>query len=337
MAREPGRRCGHRDPPGRRDMTAQRPELELLSEIDLIASEGPVVVAIGGGHGLARALEAVTAYAGEVTAIVTVADDGGSSGRLTPALEVPPPGDIRRALLALTDSDSSWRDLVSYRFAAGDIAGHSLGNLILTALTDLLGDFEAAVDVVGVMLGARGSVVPSAPVPLTLCAEVDGAEIRGQVAIARSQGRIERLWVDPDAAATPTALRAIAAADQIVLAPGSLYTSLLAVLVVDGLIEAINASPGALVQVANLTTQDGETLSLSGAAHVDELTRVSGVRPPDRVIVHDGPLAVPDGLAALAFDDGPAVVRADVADAADGHPQHNPARLAAVLRRLVGG
>ncbi|MEX2323467.1 MAG: gluconeogenesis factor YvcK family protein [Acidimicrobiia bacterium] len=318
-------------------MTAPRPELELLAEIDLIASDGPVVVAIGGGHGLARALEAVTAYAGAVTAIVTVADDGGSSGRLTPALEVPPPGDVRRALLALTDADSPWRDLVAYRFADGDVAGHSLGNLILAALTDLLGDFESAVDAVGAMLGARGIVVPSASVPLTLCADVDGTEVRGQVAIARSRGHVERLWVDPPAAATPAALRAISAADQIVLAPGSLYTSLLAVLVVDGVVEAINASSGALVQVANLTTQDGETLGLTGSDHVDELTRVSGVRPPDRVIVHDGPLEVPEGLVAPTLDDGPAVVRADVADAAAGHPQHNPARLAAVLRRLVGG
>jgi len=318
-------------------MTAQRPELELLAEIELIASDGPVVVAVGGGHGLARALEAVTAYAGAITAIVTVADDGGSSGRLSPALEVPPPGDIRRALLALTDADSPWRDLVGYRFAGGDVAGHSLGNLILAALTDLLGDFESAVDAVGGMLGARGSVVPSASVPLTLCAEVDGIEISGQVAIARSRGHVERLWVDPAAAATPTALRAITAADQIVLAPGSLYTSLLAVLVVDGVAEAINASSGVLVQVANLTTQDGETLGLSGADHVDELTRVAGLRPPDHVIVHDGPLSVPEGLTALALDEGPAVIRADVADAAAGHPQHNPARLAAVLRRLVGG
>jgi uncharacterized cofD-like protein len=318
-------------------MTAQRPELELLAEIDLTTSDGPVVAAIGGGHGLARALEAVTAYASAVTAIVTVADDGGSSGRLTPALEMPAPGDIRRALLALTDADSTWRDLIAYRFADGDVSGHSLGNLILAALTDLLGDFDFAIDAVGTMLGARGSVVPSAPVPLTLCAEVAGAEVRGQVAIARSRAQVERLWVEPAAAATPAALRAIAGADQVVLAPGSLYTSLLAVLVVDGVSEAINAASGALVQVANLTTQDGETLGLSGGGHVTELTRLSGVRPPDRVIVHDGPLQVPEGLVALTLGDGPTVVRADVADATHGHPQHNPARLAAVLRRLVGG
>jgi uncharacterized cofD-like protein len=317
-------------------MTAQRPELELLAEIDLIAADGPVVVAIGGGHGLARALEAVSAYAGAVTAIVTVADDGGSSGRLTPALEVPPPGDIRRALLALTDGDSPWGDLVSYRFTDGDIAGHSLGNLILAALTDLMGDFESAVEAVGVMLGARGTVIPSASVPLTLCADVDGSEVRGQVAIALSRGSVERLWVDPSVTTVPAAVRAIAAADQIVLAPGSLYTSLLAVLVVEGIVEAINASSGALVQVVNLTTQDGETLGLSGSDHVDELTRIAGLRPPDHVIVHDGALPVPDGLAALTLDDAPAVIRADVADAAEGHPQHNPARLAAVLRRLVG-
>lgn len=317
-------------------MTAQRPELELLAEIDLIASEGPAVVAIGGGHGLARALEAVTAYAAAITAIVTVADDGGSSGRLTPALDMPPPGDIRRALLAMTDEDSRWRDLVAYRFGGGDIAGHSLGNLILAALTDLLGDFEGAVETVGRMLGARGSVVPAAPVPLTLCAWVDGTDVQGQVAIARARGSIGRLWVEPAASASSSALQAIAGADQIVLAPGSLYTSLLAVLVVDGMADAINASSAALVQVANLTTQDGETLGLSGEDHIDELTRVAGLRPPDHVILHEGPLSVPAGLSPLTLGERPAVIRADVADGGDGHPQHNPARLAAVLRRLVG-
>ena len=317
-------------------MTIDRPGVELLAELTLDAAEGPDVVAIGGGHGLARTLEAVVAYAGNTTAIVTVADDGGSSGRLSPALDIPPPGDIRRALLALSADDSVWKGLVAHRFSEGDIAGHSLGNLILAALTDQLGDFELGVEALGVMIGARGAVIPTAAVPLVLAAQVDGREVRGQVAIAQGRGRIERLWVEPsDAPASVSALAALAAADQIVLAPGSLYTSLLASLVVGEMAEAINSARSTLVQVGNLTTQDGETLGLGGADHIDELSRIVGLRTPDRVVVHDGPLQVPPGVETLIFDDRPTVIRADVADSKDGHPQHNPARLAAVLRRLV--
>ena len=149
-----------------------------MSETDLLVEpllqeleedyDGLQVVAVGGGHGLSAALRAVLEYADAVTAIVTVADDGGSSGRIAPDLEIPPPGDIRRALLAMTDQPSLWRSLIEYRFSNSDVAGHSLGNLILAAMAELGGGFGDAVDTVGRLLGARGAVVPVADERLEL-------------------------------------------------------------------------------------------------------------------------------------------------------------------------
>jgi uncharacterized cofD-like protein len=309
----------------------------VLEELERAFDDGSWVTAIGGGHGLARALQAVVGYAGSISAVVTVADDGGSSGRLSPALSIPPPGDIRRALLALSPESSPWRAVVEYRFSESDVAGHSLGNLLLAALTEIRGDFDDAIQVLGGLLGARGTVTPAATAPLTLEADVDGDVIRGQVAIARGRGRVSGLRVRPaDAPASPAALAAIAAADQIVLGPGSLFTSVLAALVVDGIADAVNDSSAMLVYVCNLITQDGETLDMSGPEHVAALGSIAGLRPPDRVVAHEGPLDVPPGLARVAFEDElPGLVRADVADRTAAWPEHDPALLGAVLRRLV--
>ena len=298
---------------------------------------GVRVAALGGGHGLAGALRAVLGYAGDVTAIVTVADDGGSSGRLSPALEIPPPGDIRMALLALSPEGSVWRDLMEYRFEESDVAGHSLGNLIIAALANLSGSFEDALDQAARLLGARGTVLPAAPVPLVLEADVDGQVVTGQVAIARSRGTITDVRLVPGDVPTGSRVTgALAAADQIVLGPGSLFTSVIAGLRVPGVAEAVNAAAGRLVYVCNLTTQDGETLGMSGENHISALIGIGGVRPPDAVVVHDGPLEVPAGLTRVDFEGSPVeVVRADVADPSAEWPQHDPARLGAVLQRLA--
>jgi uncharacterized cofD-like protein len=301
---------------------------------------GVQVAALGGGHGLAGALQAILDYAGGLTAVVTVADDGGSSGRLSSALGIPPPGDIRRALLAMSPEPSVWRDLMEFRFEEADVAGHSLGNLIIAALTSLSGSFEDALDTIGRLLGARGAVVPAAPVPLVLEAAVDGEVVSGQVAIARSHGRISDVRVKPaDAQAGRRALDAIAFADQIVLGPGSLFTSVIAGLRVPGIAEAVNASRGRLVYVCNLTTQDGETLGMSGPDHVAALAEVGRIRPPDAVVTHDGPLVVPPGLTRVTVEDGEIagtpVFAGDVADPRADWPRHDPTRLGAVLRRLA--
>jgi len=313
----------------------------LLEELEP-GAPGPKVVAVGGGHGLAQALVAVRGYAAAITAVVTVADDGGSSGRLAPALGIPPPGDCRQALLALSPDPSRWRSIAAHRFESGDVAGHSLGNLILAGLAAETGSLEEALAVLGRLLGARGRVVPVAPGALRLRAVIDGAEVAGQVAIALSRGRIASLWVDPpETAASPAALEALEGADQVVIGPGSLFTSLAAVLVVPGLAAAVNASPGRLVYVCNLTTQDGETLGMDGAAHVRALCAVAGVRVPDVVVANEAPFAVPATVEAVRVDRadisalGARLELAGLADAAALWPQHDAARLGAVLRRLA--
>ena len=310
----------------------------LLEELEA-SYDGLHVVALGGGHGLAAALQAILEYADTITAVVGVADDGGSSGRLSPGLSIPSPGDIRRALLALSPEPSVWRRLMDFRFEGADVAGHSLGNLIIAALTEMSGSFEDALHTVGRLLGARGAVVPAAVEPLVLEADVDGATVQGQVAIARSRGRITDLRVRPEGiGATRSAREAIGAADQIVLGPGSLFTSLIAGLKVPGIAEAVNASPAKLVYVCNLTTQDGETLGLDGGEHIAALADIGGVRPPDAVVAHEGPLAVPAGLTRVSLDAGGGgwiLARGDIADPDAPWPQHDPARLGAVLRRLA--
>lgn len=311
----------------------------LLAELDLDV-EGRRVAALGGGHGLAVALRAILDFADIITAIVGVADDGGSSGRLVPALSIPPMGDIRRALLALSPDPSLWRRLMEFRFdeAGADIGGHSLGNLLIAALTEMSGSFEDALNTAGRLLGARGAVVPAAAEPLTLEADVDGTTVRGQVAIATGRGTITALRVLPDTArATRTASSAIVAADEIVLGPGSLFTSVIASLRVPGIAEAINAASGTLIYVCNLTTQDGETLGMDGSAHVAALSGVGGLRRPDVVVAHDGPLAVPPGLTRVAVPvvGGAKIVTADLADPEAEWPAHDAARLGAILRRLA--
>jgi uncharacterized cofD-like protein len=303
--------------------------------------DGLQVAAIGGGHGLSAALRAILDYADVITAIVSVGDDGGSSGRLAPDLDIPPPGDIRRALLALTDQPSLWRSLVEFRFAGSDVDGHSLGNLIIAAMTDLGGGFADAINTVGRLLGAGGAVVPVAEQRLTIEADVDGNLVSGQVAVALSRGIITDLRVTPEVPATRAALDALGAADQIVLGPGSLYTSVIAPLRVGGMADAVNASPAKLIYICNLTTQDGETLGMSGLEHVEALVAIAGIRTPDVVVVHEGAMTTPDGLTPVGFgleeamDAEIRVELGDIARQGAQWPEHDPARLGAVLRRLA--
>ncbi|MFQ5523843.1 MAG: uridine diphosphate-N-acetylglucosamine-binding protein YvcK [Acidimicrobiia bacterium] len=318
-----------------------KPEVETVLEPLLLDPDGPVVAAVGGGHGQAAALEAIQTYASRIAALVSVADDGGSSGRLT-TLGIPPPGDIRRCLLALTPEPSLWSELFAHRFRGADVAEHSLGNLILAALTDLYGDFRTAVGVAERMLGTLGRVIPVADRPVTLKAVVDGGEVTGQVAIARSRGTITDLTIEPpDAEASSDALKAVAEADQVVLGPGSLYTSVISALKVGVLASELMASLAQRVFVLNLITQDGETLGMSGIEHLEALDRHVGVRGPGIVIAHQGPLRVPDGHEPVAVDPleaarlGWRVVFADVADPEADWPVHDPLKLGRVLESLI--
>ena len=317
-------------------------ESDALLEILDFTQSAPHVVAIGGGKGLARALQAIRTYAGRIDAIVTVADDGGSSGRLIPHLDIPPPGDIRKALIALTPEDSVWRRLYEYRFAEADVSGHSLGNLIIAALTEIEGSFEAALRSSERLLGAFGSVIPASPWHLELSADIDGSEVRGQVNISLTRGTVSGIRVLPaDAPVTPSAVEAIETADQIVLGPGSLYTSIIAAMAVPGIAEAVNRSTASLVYIANIVTQDGETLGMDAVDHLEALIHLTGVRPPGAIVASDSPVSVAPPLEAIGGDAeaaatyGADLVTADLLDDVDGRPFHDPARLGEVLRGLI--
>lgn len=317
-----------------------RLEPRTAEESMLLDPDGPSVVAIGGGHGLSVALEAVQLYAGKVTAIVSVADDGGSSGRLTEGLSIPAPGDIRRCLLALTPHPSIMSELFAHRFSAGDVVDHSLGNLMLAGLTDLYGDFVSAVSAAGRMLGAVGDVIPATAEPVGLRADISGATVDGQVKIARSRGEIEAIELTPHPPQpSHPALEALATADQIILGPGSLFTSIIAALLVPGIAEAAMGSAARRVFVANLVNQDGETWDVDGPGHIDALARFGKVDGPGVVVAHDGPMDVPGGHRAIQFDSSLIgaweVHRADVADPTSEWPAHDPFALAGVLESLV--
>lgn len=318
-----------------------RPETETALEPLLLDPHGPSVVAIGGGHGQAAALEAIQTYAGSISALVTVADDGGSSGRLT-ELGIPPPGDIRRCLLALTPEPSLWSELFAHRFETGDVSDHSLGNLILVALTDLFGDFASAVDTAGRMLGTLGEVVPVADEPMALSAVIDGRTVTGQAAITETAGHVSSLSIDPpDILASRRALTALAAADQIVIGPGSLYTSVLSALMVPMMTEAVMDADAQRIFVLNLVTQEGETRGMNGRDHLEALAAHVGLGGPGIVVAHEGPLDIPPGHEAVTVTEADSaphgwdLVLADVADDWSDWPQHDPLKLGRVLEKLA--
>ncbi len=296
------------------------------------------MVAVGGGHGLATTLRAVRNYAGEVTAVVTVADDGGSTGRLRRDLGVLGVGDLRKCLVALgaepgadeqTDAEV-WARTFQHRFGAGELEGHAIGNLVLVGLAEVTGDWESALAIAGRTLGIVGRVLPATSEPVVLKAEVASGVVQGQVAVQNSRERIRRIeLVPPDARSPEAVVAAIAAADQIVLAPGSLFTSLLPALAAEDVRAAIGRASGAVVAVVNLRPQVPETEGLDVVDHLRAI-RDLGVRI-DRVLVHDrGRLALDVSEAERLG--GPVVV-ADVAR--PDVTAHEPAKLASVLAALL--
>lgn len=243
---------------------------------------GPKIVAIGGGTGLATLLRGLKKHTSNITAIVTVADDGGSSGRLRRALGVLPPGDFRNCLAALADDEALITQLFQYRFGGqNDLGGHSFGNLFITAMTDVTGSFEQALVESSHVLTIRGRVLPSTLRDVTLVGELlltsDAEQINrveGESRIAETEGCIQRVFLQPDdAPAYPDSIRAILEADLIVLGPGSLYTSLLPNLLVRDLTQAIQASRALKVYVCNTATQPGETEGYSVLEHVTAIER----------------------------------------------------------------
>lgn len=289
------------------------------------------VVGIGGGHGLATTLRAARLYASEVSAVVTVADDGGSSGRLTAELGIPPPGDIRRCLIALAE-DSDLARVFQHRFTQGTFAGHPIGNLMIAALVEQTGDFAEAVAAAGRMLGSRGHVFPSTNELVRLSAIVEGGVVTGQAAVAGTDKRIRSVHLRPPTpAAYKEAVYAILGADQVILGPGSLFTSIVATLLVPGVAQALRDTDARRVFVCNSRQQPGETEGLDAVAHVEGLLAHAGRDSIDVAVVHS-PVLPGDGV---ALSPGPwrfphiKLIEADVA-----HPDggHDPERLAAVLK-----
>lgn len=254
----------------------------------------PRVVAIGGGHGLAMSLGALRDLAGELTAVVSVADDGGSSGRLRRELGIVAPGDMRRCLAALTPPGLV-RDALDHRFEDGVLEGHPAGNLLLAALLENADDPVLAMDTAVAMVGARGRILPASRTRVDLMADTGRGVVKGQVAVARG-GDIRRLFTSPADPPVPVEVEAaIGAADVIVLGPGSLYTSVLAA-ALPGVRRAIAAADGLVVYVANLGPEPGETDGYSLADHVEAVRR-HGVEPD--VVLADGSLDVDPAIAGL--------------------------------------
>lgn len=293
-------------------------------------------VAIGGGHGLHRSLQALTRIAVDVTAVVTVADDGGSSGRLRRDLDVLPPGDMRMALAALC-ADPEVIDLLQYRFSRGELAGHSLGNLLLVALTDLAGgDPAAGTAALARRFGINGRVLPCTDVPLTLHAVSADGRVRGQRHVTRTP-RVERVWLEPaDLTATPAVLDAVADADVVVLGPGSLYTSLIPNLLVPEIAKAVDATPAPVVYVANLREQPGETEGMDLSDHLTALRdHVPDLRV-DVVLAHAGPEPSGPGRRLRPMLTPGLASELRTADLLDGEDGHDPRLLGDALLEVVG-
>lgn len=234
----------------------------------------PKVVTIGGGTGLSVLLRGLKTYPIDITAIVTVADDGGSSGILRHELAIPPPGDIRNVLAALSDAEPLIEDILQYRFENGNgLSGHSLGNLLLAAITSIKGDFVSGIRELSRVLNVRGTVLPAANQSIVLNAKMtDGTIVEGESKIPLSNKVIENVYLTPqDVAPTEEALDAIASADMVVIGPGSLYTSILPNLLVPRIGEALSESAAEKVYVCNVMTQFGETNHFTASDHVQAL------------------------------------------------------------------
>ena len=254
-------------------------------------SRGPRIVTIGGGTGMSVLLRGLKEHTDNISAIVTVGDDGGSSGRLRENFGVLPPGDFRNCLIALSDDETLVRDLFQYRFDRGEgLEGHSFGNLFIAAMTDITGNFEAALEEFSRVLAVHGRVLPATNANIHLSAKLfDGTVIDGESNIGTNGGVIQELMIRPhDAAAVPAVIEAILDAEMIVIGPGSLYTSILPNLLVKGIAEAVLNAEAQKLYICNVATEHGETIGYTVADHVAALQKHTGRTIVDYVVANSG-------------------------------------------------
>jgi uncharacterized cofD-like protein len=308
-------------------------------------ARGPRIVAIGGGTGLSVLLRGLKGYSANITAIVAVADDGGSSGRLRQQLGIVPPGDIRNCIAALADAEPLMTQLMQYRFPPGSgLDDHAFGNLFIAAMTAVTGDFEEAVRESNRVLAVRGQVLPATSVPLNLGAILaSGRRLQGQVAISHAEEPIEQVTIEPgDVRGNPEALERILEADMIVIGPGSLYSSVLPNMLISDIRDAVSAAPGVRVYVCNVATQPGETGTYTAAAHLDAMFSHLGDGLIDYALLNsnhtarrpDGWLGEPVRVDERRLEELPVtVIEEDLVDVTNAH-RHDSAKLAAALIRL---
>lgn len=311
-----------------------------MSPVGMRWSAEPAVVALGGGHGLAASLRALRQVTTDLTAVVTVADNGGSSGRLREEFGVLPPGDLRMALAALCGDDrwgQTWARVLQHRFDShGPLAGHSTGNLLIVTLWELLEDHVDGLDWVAGLLGARGRVLPMAVHPLDIIAEVRGAgehpdevtTVRGQVEVATTSGEVLSVSLVPEGThACPDAVAAVSSADWVVLGPGSWFTSVIPHLLLPELRRALVQSSARTVVTLNLEPQAGETDGFAPETHLEVLAEHAPDLKLDVVLADRASVVDRDQLAEVARSLGADLVVADLA-VGDGTPRHDPAKLA---------
>src|SRR6266581_3951948 len=261
-----------------------------------LRGRGPRVVAIGGGTGLSSLLRGLKIYTSNLSAIVTVADDGGSSGRLRDEYRILPPGDFRQCLIALADAEPLMKQLFDHRFKEGSLDGHSFGNLFIMAMADVTGNFERALRESGKVLAVKGTIIPSTLQDVTLVASINGHTVEGESKIPKQNAPISQVFLKPDGAMlNPEALQAIMNADLVVIGPGSLYTSILPNLLVEGMVEAIKASPALKVYICNLASQEGETEGYDVDDYLRVLHEHVGSNIFDFVLVNSNNSHLPTG------------------------------------------
>ena len=290
--------------------SASRRKKEAFSRaVEYRLSMGPYVAALGGGTGLSTLLRGLKSFTRNIAAIVTVTDEGGSSGRLREEWGVLPPGDVRNCIVALAENDNSLKRLLEFRFDKGELAGHNLGNLMLLATSEQLGDFRRAVEEMNNLLAIRGRVLPVTTEAVALVAELPGGEvIRGELAISEHGRLIRKIWLEPGDARPPAdVLRDIDEAEILVLGPGSLFTSVIPNLLIPRVADRIRKSPVPRIYICNLMTQPGETDGFSLADHVRWIASALDM-PPDYVIANSG--EIPPEIVEKYRKEGAAPLRA---------------------------